>query len=88
MYFSPVIPDMSLWLLCAAFACVVLLAAIYLARVRSVVTYRRRADRERPDKPEADYLPASVVIYSQGDSDNLETLLRTILGQDYPPLSK
>jgi len=84
MYFSPVIPDMSLWLLCAAFACVVLLAAIYLARVRSVVTYRRRADRERPDKPEADYLPASVVIYSQGDSDNLETLLRTILGQDYP----
>ena len=84
MYFSPVIPDISLWLLCAAFVCVALLAAIYMARVRSVVSYRRRADRERPDKPDADYLPASVVIYSQGDSDNLETLLRTVLGQDYP----
>lgn len=84
MYLSPVIPDMSVWLLCAAFLCVVLLAAIYMARVRTVVTYRRRADRERPDKPDADYLPASVVIYSQGDTDNLETLLRTVLGQDYP----
>lgn len=84
MYLSPIISDTSLWLLCAAFVCVVLLAAIYMLRVRSVVTYRRRADRERPDKPDADYLPASIVIYSQGESDSLEDMLRTLLNQDYP----
>lgn len=73
-----------MWLLCAAFLCVLLLAAIYFFRVRTVVKYRRSADRERPDKPDADYLPASVVIYSQGDADNLAALLNTVLGQNYP----
>lgn len=84
MYFSPIIPDMALWLLCATFACIIILSAIYILRVRSVINYRRRADRERPDKPDADYLPASVVIYSQGEADSLEEMIRTILGQDYP----
>ena len=48
MYFSPIIPDMALWLLCATFACIIILSAIYILRVRSVINYRRRADRERP----------------------------------------
>ena len=84
MYLSPLIPDLSLWLLVACFACVLLLLAIYLFRVRSVVDYRRRADRERPDKPDAEFLPASVVIFSQGDADALLDMLRTVLAQDYP----
>ena len=84
MYLSPHISDTSLWLLCISFGCVVLLAAIYMFRVRSVVNYRRRADRERPDKPDADYLPASVIIYSQGEADSLEEMLRMVLNQDYP----
>lgn len=84
MYFSPVIPDISMWLLFASLMALLLLAAICFFRVRSVITYRRRADRERPDKPDADYLPASVVIYSQGDAENLESMLDVLLRQDYP----
>lgn len=84
MYLSPIIPDYSLWLLCGAFACVLLLLLIYIFRVRKVVVYRRKADSERPDKPEGDYLPASVVVYSQGDSDDLTETLRSLLNQDYP----
>ena len=34
--------------------------------------------RERPDKADDDYLPASVVIYSQGDAEALDTLLRSV----------
>lgn len=74
----------ALWLLFACFVCVLLLAAIYFFRVRNVVRYRRAADSERPDKADADYLPASVVIYSQGDAENLTALLESVLGQDYP----
>ncbi len=84
MYLSPVITPAVLWLLAAMAICVLLVAAIYFFRVRTVLTYRRRADHERPDKPDADYLPASVIIYSQGDADNLHRMLDRILGQDYP----
>lgn len=84
MYFSSDISEVSLWLLCICFLCVLFLAAIYLFRVSSVVTYRRKADKERPDKADADYLPASVVIYSQDDADSLQNLLKSVLEQDYP----
>lgn len=84
MYLSPHISDQSLWLLCACFLCVLLIAAIYIFRINSVVSYRRRADRERPDKADEHYLPASVIIYSQGDADALSSLLTSILSQDYP----
>lgn len=84
MYFSSVIPEITLWLLGVCFLCVLMLAAIYFFRIGSVVNFRRKADRERPDKPDADYLPASVVIYSQGDPDHLPELLQSVLNQDYP----
>ena len=53
-------------------------------RVRTVITYRDAPHNERPDKPDADYLPASVIIYSQGDAENLRELLEIVLNQDYP----
>lgn len=84
MYLSPDISPLSLWLLAACFLCVLLLAAILFFRLRSVVVYRRRADAERPDVPDADLLPASVVIYSQGDADSLLSMLQAVLAQDYP----
>lgn len=84
MYLSPIIPPLALKLLILAAALLLLLLILYIMRVRSVTTYCRRADSERPDKPDADYLPASVVIYSQGDADSLERMLRTVLTQDYP----
>lgn len=84
MYFSPSISNTALWLIAACAACALGVAAIYFFRVRSVIDYRRRSDRELPDKPDSQYLPASVIIYSQGDADNLRELLLTILGQDYP----
>ena len=84
MYFSPSISYNALWLLAACAICALAVAAIYFFRVRTVIDYRRRADRERPDKPDADYLPASVIIYSQGDTANLHELPPTVLRQDYP----
>lgn len=84
MYFSPIISFTALWLIGACAFCVLAVAAYYFFRVRTVINYRRRADSERPDKPDADYLPASVIIYSQGDAENLRELLETVLNQDYP----
>ncbi len=84
MYLSTDIPVESLWLLGGALACVALLATIYLLRVRTVTAYRRRADHERPEKADADYLPASVIVYSQGDADELASMLTIIVKQDYP----
>ena len=84
MYFSPHINLTSLWLLVFAFVCILAVVAYYLSRINTVSTYRRKADAERPDKPDADYLPTSVVVYSQGDADKLETLLLSILNQDFP----
>lgn len=84
MYISPQLTPTSLWLLAACFMCVLLLTAIYLFRVRNVIAWRRRCDRERADKPCSDFLPASVVVFSQGDADNLSQLLGQLLSQDYP----
>lgn len=83
MYFSPIISYTALWLIGVCALCVLVVAAYYFFRVRTVITYRRRADNERPDKPDADYLPASVIIYSQGDAENLRELLEIVLNQDY-----
>lgn len=84
MYISPSISPTALWLIVAAALCIILLAALYLFRVRSVAEYRRKADAERPDVPDADYEPASVIIYSQGNADDLSVLLESVLSQDYP----
>lgn len=64
-----------MWLLLSCFLCILFLAAIYFFRVRSVVKFRNKADAERPDIADSDYLPASVVVYSQGNADMLGELL-------------
>ena len=84
MYLSPVIPELSIWPLCASVVSVLLLVLIYVLRVRTVVNYRRAADHERADLPDSAYEPASVIIFSQGDADNLAEMLRVVLAQDYP----
>lgn len=73
-----------MWLLLVCFVCIAFVAAVYFLRVRTVVQYCRRANAERPDRPDADYVPASVIIYSQGEAENLTGLLETVLAQDYP----
>ena len=84
MYISPEISPTVLWLLAGALVCMLMLACIYFFRVRTLVSYRRHADSDRAELPDSAYLPVSVVIYSQGDADNLDRLLRAILAQDYP----
>lgn len=84
MYFSPILTPTVLWLLAASAICVTLSAAIYFTRVRTVAAFRRRADKERPDKPDAEFEPASVIVYSQGDAENLTSMLESLLAQDYP----
>ena len=75
---------MAMWLLVAAAVCLLLVAAVYFFRIRTVASFRRRADRERPDKANSEFEPASVIVYSQGDADNLTELLGSLLNQDYP----
>ena len=75
---------MAMWLLVAAAVCLLLVAAVYFSRIRTVASFRRRADRERPDKANSEFEPASVIVYSQGDADNLTELLGSLLNQDYP----
>lgn len=84
MYFSFILTPIVLSLLGAALLCLVLIVLYYIFRVLSVVKYRERSDRERPDKPDSQYLPASIVIYSQGDAEHLQEMLGVILNQDYP----
>ena len=84
MYLYPEISNTALWLLAIAFLAGLMLAAIYFFRVRSVAVYRRKADHERPRKADSDFLPATIVVYSQGDSEPLQTLLAQLLNQQYP----
>lgn len=65
-------------------ACVLALGLVYLLATSRVAKFCRRSRSERPDKPDEDYLPASVVVYSQADSENLAELLPALLGQNYP----
>lgn len=65
-------------------ACVLALGLVYLLETSRVAKFCRRSRSERPDKPDEDYLPASVVVYSQADSENLAELLPALLGQNYP----
>lgn len=84
MYFSAIISPESMWLLLTCFLCILLLAGIYFWRVRPVVRYRRKADAECSDRSDSEFLPASVIIYSQGEAEHLTELLESVLGQDYP----
>lgn len=84
MYFSATFSDTTLWLLCGSAVCVVLSLTIYLLRVMSVVRYRRRQEDVAAGEKDVPFLPASVIVYSQDDADNLSELLKSILNQDYP----
>ena len=50
----------AMCLLLASFLCILFLAAIYFFRVRNVVKYRGKADSERPDIADADYLGGCI----------------------------
>lgn len=54
----------------------------YVSTVRRKVVSDTR--REDIDSNEYDFPPASVIVYSAEDADNLEILLPQILQQDYP----
>lgn len=79
MYFSFELSPL-LWTLTGA-----ALAAACVACGYVWVQARRlgRARREAPAEPEQ-LMPASVIVYSQDEAEALETLLRSIMAQDYP----
>lgn len=84
MYFSNDISLLTIWLLAGSLLCLAYTAVFYALRVLTVIRYRRKSDTERAEKPNSDYIPVSIVIYSQADAENLEEILRSILTQDYP----
>lgn len=64
--------------------CILLTWLIYSLRVTRVAKFEEDSSLRRPEKPDSEYLPASVIVYSQGDADNLAELLPVLLRQDYP----
>ena len=84
MFFSPYLTQTEQWLLIAAVICVLISGLIYLLRVRPVALRRRKAEVVAPPRADADYEPASVIVYSQGEDEQLRTLLESLLDQDYP----
>lgn len=83
MTFSLSADPATLWLLGGSIVCVLLIATYYILRVRTVADYRRKSDAAELS-PDTGLSPASVVVYSQGDGDNLAELLKALLSQDYP----
>lgn len=71
-------------MLSGAAVCVLLTVLIYLWRVRPVIMRRRKAEVVAPARAEADFEPASVIVYSQGEDEQLRKLLESLLDQDYP----
>lgn len=55
-----------------------------MCTVWKVTAWRRRADKGDTTPGDTGLKPASVVIYSQSDADNLESLLQAVLTQEYP----
>lgn len=84
MLFSPLLPAIVLYLLGAAVCSLVALLLIYIYRVRAVAAFRRKADASTHVDQDARFRPASVIVYSQGDPNTLEEVLRSILEQHYP----
>ncbi len=84
MDFSLILSPLVLWLLVGAAVCAVLIGAYLYWRVRPVLLWRRHCDKEHARPEDTAYVPASVIVYSQGDAEALSTLLPAILNQDYP----
>lgn len=84
MYLSTTISSDVLWALIACLICLLNTAIIYITMVWKISSCRKRADKSDSMPRDAELKPASVVIYSQSDADNLESLLREVLTQDYP----
>lgn len=84
MFFSLHIPTEVLFLLAFALAGAVVLLVVSLTRLRPVVKACRRADAAPAEGPEGGFEGVSVVVYSQDEARELERLLPSLLGQDYP----
>lgn len=81
--FSLSLGQTPLLLLGLSVLCVLLVALIYFVRTRRVA---RAAAEDYVDSEKAagTWEPVSVVVYSQDDAENLQRLLASLLGQDYP----
>lgn len=53
-------------------------------RVLKVSRFKEKADREQPLRVDSSLPAVSVIVYSQGEAENLAVLLPAILNQDYP----
>lgn len=84
MYFNFQISTITLALLCAAFVCLLIILTIYLLRVHKVTTFRRKCDAADEAVSEDKFRPASIVVYSQDEADQLAELMPQLLGQEYP----
>lgn len=80
LQFSPIV-----WALAAtAILAIITVATVWWPRFISISRRVKTDDASPlPSDPQA-YPSVSVIVYNQGDSQNLHTLLPQILGQDYP----
>ncbi|MDE6276792.1 MAG: glycosyltransferase [Muribaculaceae bacterium] len=78
------IPREILVLLALTAFCIVCVGLIYLLRTRTVIRAVERASLPQAEDEGATREACSVIVYSQDDPENLERLLHSLLGQDYP----
>ncbi len=84
MYFSLQISPIISTLLGLAVLSLLIILTIYLLRVRKVTVFRRKCDVADETVSEDRFRPASIVIYSQEEADQLAELLPQVLNQEYP----
>lgn len=86
MYFNPDIPALIIYLLGAAAALMIVAVSYAMLQSLRISRTRRFCDIDEAAAAEAGlpYEPVSVVIYSQDEAEALESLLRSIIAQDYP----
>ncbi len=82
LYFSPDIPREALLLLAPAVLCIISVGLIYLFRTRTVIRAVEAASLPRAEDT-APREAVSVIVYSQDDPENLESILHSLLRQDY-----
>lgn len=84
MYFSFQIPTETLVCLICAFIGAVIVLVAYLFRLCPVVKARRLCDAGVEGSQSSSFEGVSVIVYSQDEAVELETLLPKLLSQDYP----
>lgn len=86
MYFSFDLTPLIIAFLGVSFIASLIISLIYCPFVRRVASRRRQCELtvDSSRNEEQSWPAASIIVYSQGESERLESFLPSVLSQDYP----